>query len=175
VAVFSGCSREPALRAACDKGDADACDVLRARYAYGDGVPKDRARSAEYARRVQELCAVPDAAAAACAEPLGAVPLDLPRASVGTNDVETVLRVVVTADGRTLVNDVAVADDDALRAAVRPTSTSIPPPRAVVVADKDVTHGRVIHLLDELKTAGITRISFAVTPAPPIPVPRDRK
>jgi biopolymer transport protein ExbD len=103
------------------------------------------------------------------------VPLELPRAAAGTGDIESVLMVVLTVDGRTFVNGVAVADDDALRAAVRPTSTSMLPPRALVVADMDVTHGRVLRLLGELRRAGITHISFAAKQEPPIAVPRDRK
>jgi len=36
--------------------------------------------------------------------------------------------------------------------------------RAVIRADKTVEHGRVIHVLDLLKQAGIAKIAFAVTP-----------
>ena len=36
--------------------------------------------------------------------------------------------------------------------------------RAVIRADKKVEHGRVIHVLDLLKRAGIAKIAFAVSP-----------
>jgi len=37
--------------------------------------------------------------------------------------------------------------------------------RAVIRADKKVEHGRVIHILDLLKTSGVAKIAFAVSPA----------
>jgi biopolymer transport protein ExbD len=36
--------------------------------------------------------------------------------------------------------------------------------RAVIRADRKVEHGRVIHVLDLLKRAGISKIAFAVSP-----------
>ena len=39
--------------------------------------------------------------------------------------------------------------------------------RAVIRADTTVQHGRVITVLDLLKTGGITKIAFGVAPIPP--------
>jgi biopolymer transport protein ExbD len=36
--------------------------------------------------------------------------------------------------------------------------------RAVIRADSKVEHGRVIHVLDLLKRAGVAKIAFAVAP-----------
>jgi biopolymer transport protein ExbD len=36
--------------------------------------------------------------------------------------------------------------------------------RAVIRADRKVEHGRVIHVLDLLKRAGVAKIAFAVSP-----------
>jgi len=42
----------------------------------------------------------------------------------------------------------------------------------VIRADKKVEHGRVIHVLDLLRRAGIAKIAFAVTPSVDgLPVP----
>ena len=45
--------------------------------------------------------------------------------------------------------------------------------RAVIKADAAVPHGRVIHVLDLLKQAGVAKIAFGVTPVSPtlVPVP----
>ena len=41
----------------------------------------------------------------------------------------------------------------------------------LIRADRKVEHGRVIHVLDLLKRAGVAKIAFAVTPADAAPVP----
>jgi biopolymer transport protein ExbD len=38
--------------------------------------------------------------------------------------------------------------------------------RAILRADKAVPYGRVIHVMDEMKQAGVVRFAFAVAPAP---------
>ena len=43
--------------------------------------------------------------------------------------------------------------------------------RAVIKADSAVPHGRVIHVLDLLKTAKVAKIAFGVTPVSPMGVP----
>lgn len=98
-----------------------------------------------------------------------AVPLDLPRAATG-NEVQVVFSVVLAADGTTMVNSQAVANDDAIlplaREARKKESDSL---RAVIKADGMVTHSRVIHVLDLLKQAQISKIAFGVSPIPPAP------
>jgi biopolymer transport protein ExbD len=72
-------------------------------------------------------------------------------------------------DGKTYLNGVEVTDDAAFAAAVK--SKVLPQTRAVIRADKDVSHGRVITVLDRLKQAGVNKIAFAVSPAPPSAAP----
>lgn len=97
-----------------------------------------------------------------------AVPLDLPKASQG-NDVQVVFSVSMAADGSTQVDSKPVANDDAVIGLAREARSKNPDLRAVIKADSSVPHGRVIHVLDLLKQAQISKIAFGVSPAAPMP------
>jgi biopolymer transport protein ExbD len=97
------------------------------------------------------------------------VPLDLPKAAAGTSDVQVVFSVVMTADGRAIVDNKPVVNDDAILQLARDAGQAHPDLRAVIKADAAVTHGRVIHVLDLLKQAHITKIAFGVSPTAPAP------
>ena len=94
------------------------------------------------------------------------VPLDLPKAATGTSDVQVVFSIILAADGRTVVDGKMLTNDDAILAVARETQGQHPDLRAVIKADSAVTHGRVIHVLDLLKQAHVTKIAFGVTPGP---------
>jgi biopolymer transport protein ExbD len=98
-----------------------------------------------------------------------AVPLDLPKAAQG-GDVQAVFSVVLAADGSTEVNAVPVADDEAILPLAREARAKNDDLRAIIKADSKVFHGRVIHALDLLKQAGISKIAFGVSPMPPPPI-----
>ncbi|HEX4446688.1 MAG TPA: biopolymer transporter ExbD [Polyangiaceae bacterium] len=92
------------------------------------------------------------------------VPLDLPKAATGSSDVQTVFSIILAADGRALVDTNQIPNDDAILALARTAQTAHPDLRAVIKADAAVTHGRVIHVLDLLKQAHVSKIAFGVTP-----------
>jgi biopolymer transport protein ExbD len=94
------------------------------------------------------------------------VPLDLPKAASGT-EVQVVFSVVLAADGSTQVNGKPVANDEAILPAARDEHNKNNEVRAVIKADSAVPHGRVIHVLDLLKQAQVSKIAFGVTPVPP--------
>lgn len=97
-----------------------------------------------------------------------AVPLDLPRATQG-EEIQTILSVALTAEGELLV-DGEPADDAALGARARAARARDGEVRAVVQADGEVRHRRVVAVLDALKASGIERVAFGVVrpdPAPP--------
>jgi len=95
------------------------------------------------------------------------VPLDLPKAASGT-EVQVVFSVVLAADGTTQVDSRNVANDDAILPLARDAHAKNNELRAVIKADSQVSHGRVIHVLDLLKQAGVGKIAFGVTPVPPV-------
>jgi biopolymer transport protein ExbD len=96
------------------------------------------------------------------------IPLDLPKASKGSTDVQVVFSILLGADGRTVVDSKIVPNDDAILALARDAAQSHTDLRAVIKADAAVTHGRVIHVLDLLKKAQVNKIAFGVvSPAAP--------
>jgi biopolymer transport protein ExbD len=143
--LLVACGKDAAEKA-CLAGDADACDLL----------------SARYATRTADLCAKPGATAVACTRFFAAhsaVPLDLPAPRDPAAEPR-MLKVVLTADDRMLLDGVPI-DDDALRAKAASIGHD---GRAVINADSAVPHGRVIHVLDILKQAGVVKIAFGVSP-----------
>jgi biopolymer transport protein ExbD len=96
------------------------------------------------------------------------VPLDLPKAASGS-EVQVVFSVTLAADGKTLADNKPIANDDAILGLARAAHQKNNDIRAVIKADSAVPHGRVIHVLDLLKQAGVAKIAFGVTPVPPAP------
>lgn len=172
VPLLAACSSEKSLQAACDRGDPGACDVLSARYAYGDGVPRDGRLATELAARAMELCSRSDAgASASCTRyPVHAVPLDMPKAAT-SGEVQVVMSIVLAADGGAAVDGKAVPSDDSVLPLAQDVHAKNPELRVVIKADARVPHGRVIHVLDLLKQAGVSKIAFGVQPTPPTPAP----
>jgi biopolymer transport protein ExbD len=92
-----------------------------------------------------------------------AVPLDLPHAAHG-EEVQVVLSVIVPLRGPMLVNGAALPNGEALEDKARAALTGDRDLRAVIQADGEVPHRRVIHVLDLLKGAGLTRVAFGALP-----------
>ena len=95
------------------------------------------------------------------------VPLDLPKAASG-QEVQTVFSIILLADGTTQVDSHPVDNDDAVLALSKDARSKNPELRAVIKADTTVPHGRVIHVLDLLKQAGVAKIAFGVSPIAPV-------
>ena len=92
------------------------------------------------------------------------MPMDLPKAASGES-IQTVFSVELSADGKTFVDSEQVSGDTAISKLAEQGKGKNPELRAVIRADQKVEHGRVIHVLDLLKRAGIAKIAFAVSPA----------
>ena len=92
------------------------------------------------------------------------MPMDLPKSASG-EALQTVFAVELTADGKTRIDSEAVGNDEALTPLAKTAKAKNKDLRAVIRADRKVEHGRVIHVLDLLRRAGIAKIAFAVTPS----------
>jgi biopolymer transport protein ExbD len=102
------------------------------------------------------------------------MPMDLPKAASGET-VQTIFSVELTADGKTRVDTKFVQNDDAISGLAKTAKLKNKDLRAVIRADSKVEHGRVIHVLDLLKRAGIAKIAFAVSPLQEgVPVDTDK-
>ena len=93
--------------------------------------------------------------------PATALGVQLPKATSG-EAVQVVFSVQLTKEGGSFVNGHAVTDDDAIKLRAEEELAAHPDLRAVIQADGDVPHRRVIHLMDLLSQARIANIAFAV-------------
>ncbi|MFO0659973.1 MAG: biopolymer transporter ExbD [Polyangiaceae bacterium] len=94
------------------------------------------------------------------------VPMDLPKAASG-NAVQTMLTVSVDAEGHASLNGKSASDDTELRRVAHEAIIREPELRTVVQAGASVPHGHVVHVMDQLRQAGIGKIAFAVDPVSP--------
>ena len=92
-----------------------------------------------------------------------AIPLDLP-AAAKSEQVQLVFGVELLADGRVIIDGAPVQDIGRLLPLAQKSAQAHEKLRAVIRAERDVRHGRVIEAMDMLKQAGITHIAFAVVP-----------
>jgi biopolymer transport protein ExbD len=86
------------------------------------------------------------------------VPLDLPAASTG-EEVQSVFSVALEKDGTLHIDGVQAKDEELIpraKAALEKDKEL----RVVIQADGDVSHRRVIDVLDRLKGAGLTKVAF---------------
>lgn len=90
-----------------------------------------------------------------------AIQVDLPRAASGGEPVGPTLAFVVDRDGK-LFLDGEPASVEAARGAVRAALARSPEARALISADRAVSHGRVIELIDLVKQEGLTRFAIDV-------------
>jgi len=90
------------------------------------------------------------------------VPMDLPKASSGQN-VQMIFAVQLHKNGDAYVDQKKLPNDAAILGLAREARSKNEDLRAVIQADQLVTHGRVITVLDMLKTAGVSKIAFGVT------------
>ncbi len=91
------------------------------------------------------------------------MPMDLPKAAA-REDIQQIFAVELTIDGKTYVDSKRVQNDEAVSNLAQDAKAKNKELRAVIRADKKVEHGRVIHVLDLLKRAGVAKIAFAVSP-----------
>jgi biopolymer transport protein ExbD len=95
------------------------------------------------------------------------IPLDLPKAATGA-EIQVIFSIVLAANGGVQVDSKSVTNDEAIFALAQAAHAKNNELRAVIKADSAVPHGRVIHVLDLLKQAGVAKIAFGVTPVSPV-------
>ncbi len=86
--------------------------------------------------------------------------LNLPKGSTGEDSTPSQLSVTIAKDGRTLLNG-RVALDEEISIFSTNLSKNHPDVQAIISADREVTHGRVVTVIDLIKAAGIRK--FAIT------------
>jgi len=91
--------------------------------------------------------------------------VDLPKAASAGASVESTLNVIVMPDGK-LMLDGAEIDERALAAAVRREKAANEKVQAVIAADKRVPYGDVVHVIDVVKTNGVTSFALNIERVP---------
>jgi len=84
-----------------------------------------------------------------------AVPMDLPKAA-SAGETQVMLTISIEASGATSIDGVRVDDTE-----IRRRAAAMHAGRAVIHAARSASHGAVIHVIDELRSVGVTRIAFA--------------
>ena len=91
------------------------------------------------------------------------LPVNLPRASTGTTPPAETAAITVARDGQAYLDRQPVTRatlGERLRGLVGANREVA----IVITADEAVAHGRVVELLDEVRTAGVTRMAIAIRP-----------
>jgi biopolymer transport protein ExbD len=92
-----------------------------------------------------------------------AIEIDLPRASQSTTTPPTTLAITLTRDGALFLNGQPVSAEG-LRTATRQAVAKDPKTQAVIAGDKAVSHGRVVWVLDVIKSLGVTSFAIQIDP-----------
>jgi biopolymer transport protein TolR len=93
-----------------------------------------------------------------------AIEVELPRASQSTTLNPTTLAISLTRDGALYLNGQPITPAQ-LRAAVRDAVAKDPKAQAIIAGDKSVSHGRVVWVLDVVKSFGITSFAIQIDPS----------
>jgi biopolymer transport protein ExbD len=96
------------------------------------------------------------------------IALDLPKADTGQS-TEEVFALELLPGGGIHVNGALVAEDERLIALAHAAVHRNRELRTLIRADGGVPHRQVIHALDLLRKAGISRVGFGVVPDPARP------
>ena len=87
--------------------------------------------------------------------------VNLPKTASGDKTTPTQLSITMTADGRVLLNG-SPADDAAISSKSKDEFAKNPEIQAIISADKDVPHGRVMTIIDLVKMAGVKKFAFSI-------------
>jgi biopolymer transport protein ExbD len=90
--------------------------------------------------------------------------VNLPKAVSGDNATPSLLSIGLSADGKLSLNG-KFSDEDSIRKMATEQVQKNPEIQAVISADKDVTHGRVVSIIDIVKTAGVKKFAISIDKA----------
>lgn len=87
--------------------------------------------------------------------------INLPKAASGEDTTPSQLSITIGADGQTFLNG-KPANDDQVAETAKEQLAKNPQVQAIISADKSVEHGRVITIIDIVKSAGITKFAISI-------------
>ena len=92
------------------------------------------------------------------------IQVNLPKAASGDEGQTSTLAIVLTRDGRLYLNGEETTEE-ALERAVFQEHEADPAVQAIISADKDVSHGHVVRLIDLVKSNGVSRFAINIDPS----------
>lgn len=87
--------------------------------------------------------------------------VNLPKAASGEATTPSKLNITIASDGKLNLDGKAV-DDTEVQAAALAEVKKNPEIQAIISADKDVPHGRVVSVLDVVKSAGVKKFAISI-------------
>lgn len=92
------------------------------------------------------------------------IKVDLPDAASGEKTESSSLGLTLTSDGKLFLDGVETTEGD-LRTFIRAERARVDEVVCLIAADKDVEHGRVIWLIDLVKTEGVAKFAINIDKA----------
>jgi biopolymer transport protein ExbD len=92
-----------------------------------------------------------------------AIKVDLPKAASGSEQTKTTLAVTISKDGAVYLNGER-SSDQRIVDYIHGELPKNPDLQAIIAADKIVSHGDVIHVIDLVKRSGVHRFALNVDP-----------
>ena len=86
--------------------------------------------------------------------------INLPKSGTGDETTPSELSIAITSDGSILLNG-KPSDETAINTYAKDLASKRPDVQAIISADKDVPHGRVVGVIDSVKSGGVKK--FAIT------------
>lgn len=87
--------------------------------------------------------------------------VNLPKAASGDQTAPSKLNIALTPDGRINLNGAFVSEEEVLAKATEEVGKNVEV-QAIISADKDVPHGRVVGVLDIVKGAGVKKFAISI-------------
>ena len=91
------------------------------------------------------------------------IEVQLPKAAQAAAVNPTTLAVTLTREGRMFLNGIP-ATPESLRAAIQSAVAKDAKTQVIVAGDKNVSHGRVVWVLDLVKSLGVTSFAIQIDP-----------
>jgi biopolymer transport protein ExbD len=87
--------------------------------------------------------------------------IKLPKTASGDGQVVETLGIAVNRDGNILLNGI-LTDEESLKNAASQALAKNSDSQAIISADEEVVYGKVVHVIDLLKTAGLNRFAVQI-------------
>ncbi len=88
------------------------------------------------------------------------IPVDLPEAGTG-EDIVTTFAVTMTKDGNMYLDGVTI-DEGQLRKQLALARKQNEDVRVIIDADKELTHGKVVHVIDLVRKQGVSKFAINI-------------